>query len=103
MAGTKSERVAAEAVAALRDGDVRACIHRLVDYADRGVNNARTAHIFRTAIDTELAAVLGGVSAPDPDAPRCVHCGGASTYFRESDGNVGCNDCPGIMPRGGEW
>jgi len=59
MTARKSERVAADAVAAYRDGDLRACIHMLVDYADRGVNNARTARIFKQAIDTELAAVRG--------------------------------------------
>lgn len=100
MAGTKSERVAAEAFEEYRDGNVREAIHRLVDYADRGVNNQRTEAIFKDAIDNELAkAGIGQVNAPDADAPRCAHCGSTSTYFRESDGDVGCNNCRGIMPR----
>ena len=104
MTARKSERVAADAVAAYRDGDLRRCIHMLVDYADRGVRNARTARIFKQVIDTELAAVRADVSAPDAAAPQYTHCGSPSTYVRLSDGDVGCNDCPGIMPRdGGEW
>lgn len=95
----KSERVAAAAVAALRDGNLRACLHMLVDYADRGVQNMRTARIFKSAIDAELAALVGDVSAPDPKAPRCSHCGSPCTYVR-ADGDIGCNACPGIMPRG---
>lgn len=93
----KSERVAAKAFEAYRDGDLRRCVHELVDYADRGVRNKRTAAIFKTAIDTELARFTA-VSRPDEDAPRCVHCGSYSTYFRGSDGDVGCNNCAGIMP-----
>lgn len=94
---TKSERVASEAFDSLRDGDLRECIHTLVEYADRGVRNERTARIFRCAIDSELAGIQAEVSAPDEDAPRCSHCGSFSTYFRVSDSEIGCNDCPGIM------
>lgn len=95
---TKSERVAAEAFRAFREGDLRRCIHDLVDYADLKVKNARTANVFKCAIDTELAELLADVSAPDERAPRCAHCGSYSTYVR-ADGDVGCNDCPGIMGR----
>ena len=34
----------------------------------------------------------------DDDAPDCGHCGSTLTYYRLSDGDVGCNECPGIMP-----
>ena len=32
------------------------------------------------------------------DVPRCGHCGSVRTFER-SDGDVACDDCPGIMPR----
>jgi hypothetical protein len=100
MGRTKSERVAAEAFDAYRDGDLRGCIRTLVAYADRHVNNRTTAEVFRRAIDRELADVSGEVSQPEADAPRCVHCGSTCTFER-SDGDVACNDCPGIMPQDG--
>jgi hypothetical protein len=93
-----SEEVAADAFEAYRDGDLLRCIHMLVDYADRGVRNERTAYIFTLAIDAELARFRGDVSVPDEDAPFCAHCRSPSTYVRVSDGDVGCNDCSGIMP-----
>lgn len=95
----KSERLAREAVKAYREGDLRTCLHILVDYADRRVRNKRTAVIFKNAIDEELSDFLAEVSSPDVEAPRCVHCGSYSTYIRGSDGDVGCNNCPGIMRR----
>jgi len=98
---TKSETVAAEAIDAYRDGNLRDCIHKLIDFADRGVNNRHTEELFKRAIDRELATVDGTVCRPDDDAPRCSHCGSTSTWYR-SDGDVACNNCPGITPQDGE-
>lgn len=95
---TVSEQTAARAAEQFKEGNVREAIHTLVDFADTGVRNQHTADLFKNAIDTEFAAVLGDVSAPDEEAPRCGHCGGHSTFFRLTDGDVACNDCPGIMP-----
>lgn len=98
MPGTKSEKTAADAFDAYRDGDLRTCIFTLVEYADRHVRNRRTAFLFKQAIDAELAAIIADVSKPDKEAPPCSHCGSPSTYIRCSDGDIGCNNCPGIMP-----
>ena len=95
---TKSEQTAAKAAKQFKEGNVREAIHTLVDFADTSVQNQHTAHLFKHAIDTEFATILGDVSAPDEDAPRCGHCGSHSTYFRLTDGDVACNNCPGIMP-----
>lgn len=100
MGRSKSEAVAAEAIEAYREGNVREAIHTLVDWADKHVRNEYTAQLFKGAIDRELAEVRADVSKPDPDAPRCGHCGSSSTYYR-TDGDVGCNNCPGIMPQEG--
>jgi len=34
----------------------------------------------------------------DKEARECVRCGSSNTYYRVSDGDIGCNDCAGIMP-----
>jgi hypothetical protein len=34
----------------------------------------------------------------EDDVRDCVHCGSPFT-FRRSDGDIGCYDCRGIMPR----
>lgn len=98
MSQTISEATAAKAFKKYRQGNIRECIQMLVDYADRHVNNAHTAEIFKNAIDAELAPIDPAVSRPDDDAPTCTHCGSTSTYFRLTEGDVACNDCPGIMP-----
>lgn len=101
MPRTESARVAAEAFGAYRGGDLRRCIRLLVEFADTHVRNRTTADAFERAIDRELARSLDAptVAVPDAEAPRCVHCGSTSTYVRLSDGDVACNNCPGIMPR----
>lgn len=99
MGATKSAAAAATAFEEYDDGNLRECIRQLVDYADTHVQNHRTERVFKLAIDRELAKRgIGHVSRPDPDAPRCGHCGSHSTWWR-SDGDVACNNCPGIMPQ----
>lgn len=98
MGRTRSKAVAAEAFEAYRDGDLRGCIRTLMAFSDTHVRNRTTAEVFRRAIDRELADVSGAVCRPEADAPRCGHCGSTCTFYR-SDGDVACNDCPGIMPQ----
>lgn len=97
MSRTRSEALAAEAFEAYRDGNLRECIHTLVTYADQNVRNKRTAETFKRTIDAELAKIIGEVTRPEADAPVCGHCGSPCTYYR-TDGDVGCNNCFGIMP-----
>lgn len=52
---TKSERIVAEAAELFERDEIRQAIHKLTGYADRGVNNQRTAVIFNDAIDREFA------------------------------------------------
>jgi len=49
--------------------------------------------------DVELSKHKAEVSEPGPEAPNCVHCGSFSTYYRVSDGDIGCNNCPSLMKK----
>lgn len=95
---TKSENTAAYAAELYQEGKVREAIQKLVDFADTGIQNQHTAVLFKNAIDKEFAGLVDDVNKPDDDAPKCTHCGSTSTWWR-SDGDVACNDCPGIMPQ----
>lgn len=97
MAETKSERIVREAFKDYRKGNFRDFLHQLIDFADKGIRNMTTEEAFKTALDAELAEFDPHVSRPDEDAPQCCHCGSTSTWWR-SDGDVACNNCPGIMP-----
>lgn len=103
VVSTASERVGAEVFAVSGDDDIRRCIRLLGEFADTHVRNRTTAEACERAIDRELARSGDAptVAVPDEDAPRCVHCGSTSTYFRLSDGDVACNNCSGIRPRDG--
>lgn len=69
-------------------------LHRLARRADI----ERTDHLL-----DEIAAGLADLRRDlqevlTDDVEDCVHCGSPFT-FRRSDGDIGCQDCHGIMPR----
>lgn len=129
---TKSEDTVAKAKMQMERGDMVKALKTLTQYADRGVNNRRTAEIFYDAIEEEFGGVgtqfdMVGVNLPYLKA--CPECGNrhlSAIFMDKYDGSVmldgeggvekyheyclmdvgfsslRCTDCGEILIEGGE-
>lgn len=62
---TKSEETAKKAASLARDGETISALEKLIDYADRGVNNRKTEYIFKSAVEKEFADLEFQVAEED--------------------------------------
>jgi len=71
----------------------------VVERLERVLDNTDVHNDYADGVRHDVSEALKAITeAIEDDVRDCVHCGSPFTYHR-SDGDIGCHDCPGIMPQ----